>query len=943
MKRFTVTFFAFFVFVQLTFAGVTGKIAGTIVDSQTGEALPGVNVIIQDTYLGASTDEDGYFVILNIAPGTYILELQFIGYNTIVISDVQVSIDLTTILNLDMGETTLDASETIIVVADKPLIRKDLVSTRHLVSSEEIELQPVTSFQQVAQNQAGVVGTHFRGGRSGEVLIMVDGIPVRDMAGEYSGNMGGFTGNVPKDAIEEMEVSLGGFGAEYGNVQSGIINLALKDGSSRWSGRFRLTNLPEFGQETSFTENGQKFDRLQQKENRYEFNLNGPLVHNKLSFSLSGSVLDKDQGVYINQQNFDHSYQGKLTYRFTPHHKLALGAIVTRQKWDQYYFAASKYGPGSKYQSDFYEYGARTSSPDTLDVYRYVSDKDLIGTYSLENQDSLLVSASGDSFNVKRTYYISGMQDYLWDRVQATNLAYLIWTHTISSKSFYEVRLNVFGSEYEYGTPDVEDRDGDGDRDEFLEWDTDQPGPHPIYRERDDENERYWWVRGDDPGYRKQSSFSTSLKTDFVSQVNKNHLVKTGFETNVVNTEVENVSWTLGIGINRFDIWKQRSFDFAAYLQDKIEFEGIIALVGLRFDAFDPNGLGQDIYYPADYNYPYSSTGEDGIPIFNDPKKAGMKYQVSPRIGISHPITDYSLLHFTYGHYFQRPDNYYLYRNNLIQDLTKVGNYVGNPDLDPEKTVAYEIGVEQQLSDDIKFDITGYYKDVTNLMNWHKYVGRSIGDKELNVYTNADYGNIKGLELTLSKRPSRFWGGNINYTFAVAKGRSSGSGSGSGSFTSSKRMNLLDFDQTHTVNANVMLRTPEDFGWEIMSFQPFSEWAGTVLFKYGSGLPYSSYGNNKVNDQRRPWTSTTDLKLSRTFTVAGYGLNIFMDVFNLFNRKNVNWIGSAQYYDSGDPDDDSIKGDPSVVRLSADRETYIRNSQAYSYGRRLRFGIALTF
>jgi outer membrane receptor protein involved in Fe transport len=295
-----------------------------------------------------------------------------------------------------------------------------------------------------------------------------------------------------------------------------------------------------------------------------------------------------------------------------------------------------------------------------------------------------------------------------------------------------------------------------------------------------------------------------------------------------------------------------------------------------------------------------------------------------------------------------------LYRNNKIQDLTKVGNYIGNPDLEPEKTVAYEIGVEQQLTDDIKFDITGYYKDVTNLMNWEKYVGRTIQNIELNVYTNADYGNIKGLELTLSKRPGRFWGGSIskrpgrfwggsiNYTYSVAKGRSSGATGGSGSFTDVKRMNILDFDQTHTVNANLILRTPVDFGIKLGPVHPFAGWATTFLFDYGSGLPYSSYGNNKVNDKRRPWTSTTDFKLSRTFTVAGLGLNMFMDVFNLFNRKNVNWIGSAQYYDSGDPEDSSIKGDPSVVRRNSDG-SYARNPQAYSTGRRIRFGIALTF
>jgi len=121
-----------------------------------------------------------------------------------------------------------------------------------------------------------------------------------------------------------------------------------------------------------------------------------------------------------------------------------------------------------------------------------------------------------------------------------------------------------------------------------------------------------------------------------------------------------------------------------------------------------------------------------------------------------------------------------------------------------------------------------------------------------------------------------------------------------------------------------------------------SSWSSTILFKYGSGLPYSSYGNNKVNDERMPWTSTTDLKIGRTFSYAGYGLNLFMDVLNLFNRKNINWIGNSQFYDTGYPGDASVKSDPSVVRREVNG-TFLRNPQAYSYGRQIRFGVALTF
>jgi len=928
----------FLVLVSLNslWAGVTGKIAGTVVDSKTREALPGVNVLIDGTPLGASTDLDGYFVILNVPPGIYKIKALYVGYQTVEVTDLKVSVDLTTTLDFQMTETTLDISETITVVAERPIIRKDEVSTRHLVTSEEIEIQPVTSFQEIAQNQAGVVGTHFRGGRSGEVLVLIDGIPVRDPAGIYSGDMGGFTSNVPDYGIQELEVSLGGFSAEYGNVQSGLLNLALKEGSQKFSGRARFTNQSGFGSESSFEEHGVSFNRLHPILNIYEFNLSGPLVMNNLSFSVSGEVTDKNQGMYMNEQYFDQSYQGKITWRITPQYKLTVGAIVDRREWDSFYFPASRYGPGPDYISDKYIAGVSSQSPDTLDVYRYVRDKSLFGTFSLKDSSG---NADSDTFNTVRTHYLSGMQDYLWNSSKASNLAYVLWTHSISPRTFYEIRYNMFYTNYHYSTPDVDDRDGDGDRDEDLEWDLSQAGPHPIYREQEN---NYWWVRGDDPGYRDQKSWSHTMKMDMVSQLNKNNLLKGGVELSLNETDVTNISWTLGVGIYRKDIWKRQSLDVGAYVQDKLEFAGIIALIGMRFDAFNPNGLGDPVEYPSDYSYPFSQVDENGLPIINNPLKAKTKYQWSPRIGISHPITDNSLLHFTYGHYFQRPDTYYLYRNYKMQAFTKVGNYVGNPDLDPEKTVSYEIGVEQQFGTDLKVALTGYYKDVTNLMNWRKYIGRSIGDQELNVYTNADYGTIRGIELALTKRIGKYVGGNINYTYSIAKGRSSSADGGAGSFTDAKRMNLLSFDQTHTIKSNLTLRTPDDFGFNFSGLHPLSNWTANIQFEYGSGLPYTSAFTRKINDKRMPWTSTTDMKIVREFKLAGIGLSVFMDIYNIFNRKNVNWIGDVEYYEYGYAGNTDIKNDPSIV-YKDQADNFYRNAQAYSSGRQIRLGLGLFF
>ncbi len=926
-------------------AGTSGKIAGTVRDAQNGAPLTGVNVFVEGTLMGAATDINGYFIILNVPVGKYQVKATMMGYAPMTLRDVTVSIDLTTKLEFALRTTVLETGE-VVVVAQRPLLRQDEFTSRHTVSAEEIEVQPVDNFQQIARNQAGVVGSHFRGGRVGEVLVVIDGLAVKDPAGEYSGNMGGFTADIPEAAIQEMEVTLGGFSAEYGNVQSGVLNLALKEGGQKFSGRSRVTstNFGESLNELLMGKRGQWLDAtyLHKLENVYQFSLNGPLVPGRANFSASAEITDRQQGNFLNEKAFYQSYQGKVTVKPTKSTKLAFGGLYSKRDWDQFYFQASKYGPGADYPyNDFWR--EQTAGDDTLYHYLYVTDPHKYWDQNGLATDTTITwitpvdSVTNDTsyYHGVKTWYVGPMQDYLWNYHQNSRNLYLVWTHTLSSRSYYELRYQTFYSNYHYATPDVDDRDGDGDTEEDLLWDTKLNGPHPIYRELES---NYWWLKGDDPGWRDQKSWTSTFKLDFVSQLNNTHLVKSGAEINLHKMAVENISWGLGVGTERKDIWEQKTVDVGVYAQDKIEFEGIIGLIGLRYDYFDPNGWGDEILYPGDYNNPYSQVDSNGVPILLDPKKPTAKSQFSPRIAISHPITDRDVLHFSYGHYFQRPDAYYLYRNMYFQAFTKVGNYVGNPNIYPEKTVSYEIGLDHLFTDDVKGTITGYYKDVTNLMNWYKYIGRNLQGTEINVYSNADYGNMKGLEFALTKRVGRFWGGALNYTYAVAKGRSSSSSSGAGAFTDERRLNFLDFDQTHTVNANLTLLTPADgfFGMRLGPCRPLANWRANFQFKYGSGLPYSSYGTGKINDMRLPYTANTDLRFSRRLRLTGVNCDLFLDVFNLFDRRNVDWIGNTKYYE--------LEDDPAIVRdehLLGGQ--YVRNPQAYSDRRQYRFGVEVQF
>ena len=216
--------------------GTSGKIRGRVVDQATGEPLIGCNIIVDDTNLGAASDLDGNYVILNIPPGDYSLSAMMIGYRTTRVLDVIVSVDFTTEINLDLFTSVLEM-ESVVVTASTPIIRKDLTSSRVTISAETISRMPVESFEEVLELQAGIVRgsdnkIHIRGGRASEVTYLIDGISVND---PFSSEI---SVEVENDAIQELQVVSGTFNAEYGQAMSGVVDIVTKEGGQQLSGEF---------------------------------------------------------------------------------------------------------------------------------------------------------------------------------------------------------------------------------------------------------------------------------------------------------------------------------------------------------------------------------------------------------------------------------------------------------------------------------------------------------------------------------------------------------------------------------------------------------------------------------------------------------------------------------------------------------------------------------
>jgi len=182
------------------FAQTTGKISGRVFDKKTGEPLIGCNIIVEGTTMGAAADENGAFYIINIRPGLYNVVANSIGYGSVKIENVRVSVNSTTFLNFELQPEAVQG-EVVIVTAKLISIKKDQTSSIRNISADEIQKLPVENINQIVEMQPGVVGSHFRGGRSSESTYMIDGVMVTE-----SFNHTDAVVEVTPDAVEDMEV-----------------------------------------------------------------------------------------------------------------------------------------------------------------------------------------------------------------------------------------------------------------------------------------------------------------------------------------------------------------------------------------------------------------------------------------------------------------------------------------------------------------------------------------------------------------------------------------------------------------------------------------------------------------------------------------------------------------------------------------------------------------
>jgi outer membrane receptor protein involved in Fe transport len=516
--------------------------------------------------------------------------------------------------------------------------------------------------------------------------------------------------------------------------------------------------------------------------------------------------------------------------------------------------------------------------------------------------------------------------------MRVTNTSYISLSHSISENTFYELKLDRHYSRRHWNVKEdgmfdslwvplpsgdsvfvTQPEGGDGiddfadeDNDKLVEingvesawyW-TDPKLPYDFTRDQDDQN--FYTSGYHRLAWEERNAETWTVKGNITSQIARNHLIKSGFEWTTNSLLQYSADMASGGNLYITDPYHSYPYSIALHTADKMEFEGMILNAGLRLDYFSSNWP----HFPSDpfHPVPDSLINEGGV--IHNPTTPKAKYQITPRLGFSYPITDMDKLHFSYGHYFQMPPLVFLYRNPWY-NLSGAFPLIGNSDLEAEKTISYEFGVEHAFTHYAMADITAFYKDITDLLETEQiyYTAAAYYTR----YTNADFARVRGFEIALKLRPGgrfRYLSGSMNYTFSIASGKSSSTRQNYdyiwAGWIVPKKEFPLDWDERHRVSLNVAFTVSKDehfFGNKFLT-----DFGISTLTNFGSGLPWtpsSSTREQRINEARLPWNLITDMKLSKNLYLGKLKLALFANINNLFDKTdNIRTLTDPAWYEA---------------------------------------------
>ena len=884
-----------------------GNIEGIVKDRQTGETLPGVNVIVKGTSFGSATDADGHYAIHDIRPGTYNLEFRYIGYETVLLTGISVKSGQTTTRNVAIGQKVLTSEQDVVVIGEKPIFDVEKSNSSVTVNKSVIDAAPVQKVQDVVSMQAGVTqdpsGIYIKGGRSYETGYIVDGVSAQD---PLSGT--GFGLDVGANALSSVEVITGGVGAEYGDVTSGVVNVKTRDGGDTYSGS--LTHKRDnFGSKTGRYSNF--FSDL------YDVNIGGPsVIFEKILPALGIDIPGKVTFFLSGQANVQDGY---TRYAATKLHSSLIKSDFWTPRENNQWSGMAKM------------------------TYHIKPTMTLQASYQRsltinQNTNMLRITGNDVQFQPGYQFFFQNNLDNANTYAHESILSYIKWSHTLNGSTFYNIQLSRLFTRLRadvngrYWRPDSVNG----------EFDASSIVTYPV-TEFPTGNDFQYVLPG--PGLSNNGGLSSLWHDHFAEEITlKSTLTKyfaekqdrldAGMEFKFqdyqwidiqrpwigapirINDSLTSQSSRLG---GSSDIWRVKPKRGAFYANDQIRYRGLIANIGARLEY----------WYPGHYVDAYINDPRSPIPDAirksykkNTHKLFGGRFKMwlLPKLNVSFPVRENQVMFFNYTHSARVPHPSYIYAglNPYYQDRSFLSQ-LGNPDLNPEVDISYEIGLRNQLSQNDALNISAFWHDKYDFITTQSIIiPDATGQETQRAFRiNGDYARVRGIEVTYIKRYQDWFLGNVSASYSKAEGLSSSS--------NEALQNILVGGQNVGNNIETPLAwdRPWDVKWQfiftydrrnnpLFGIPPMNHMKLFLSGYWRSGLRYSPYifkgfSTNPItgrNDWRPiyemdpdpakrfskvgPFWFNIDLNFQKWFTLSkSTRLSFFMEITNLLNSKNA--------------------------------------------------------
>lgn len=1018
-KVLTVTIILLLIIGSSALAATVGKIAGRVIDKSTGEALPGANILVVDTFLGAATDAKGEYFVINIPAGVYSVRATVMGYKIATKTQVQVMATRTTIVDFELEPTVLEG-EAVSVVATRPVIELDVTGTQAVINSSAIERSAAVDLEDIVSQQNGIINTGlvstFRGGELKEVGYMIDGNST-----SYGVMQDQFK-KVNTTAIQEVTLLTGGYNAEYGNAMSGVVNVVTKEAAmtkKNIHGNLKVTYRPaglyHWGKHL-FDESLHRIadypvsywsEQLEDPAKQQEF-----AEYYRYWYGWDGQTVPSAQQLYDthmdqmlgNQEVVDYDkrsqkeFEGSLYGSFLKNtnflasfnYKRGVHIYPTRLPYQDSYNGMFKF--------NYYIDKNKKLTASYLRGHHKVSAYQQSGVISLENNrvKGLRPAESRDPNDQRLGKYGYWGGDYRLgnDELNMDQLS-VKWQQTLSPSTFYNIDLTYTMSEntvaQDYSI--ANEQNAWADSHFGYSGDVWPRDGYVGYAQFD----RQWSLTGEarvmdmnwltNFGY---ESNALNLSGDITSQITKRHQVKAGAK--FILHDLDHIAiqhdWRGTTRDNPYagqtfaNIWDAKPTELGLYLQDKMEYEGIILNIGLRLDAynanvdypenplFDPfvvepttagyeaNVLNSDYmwfldrelpdwaYWPRPYENYSDLSDKPGYDTYSLKSKNSVsstwKAALSPRIGISFPVSDVSKIFFSYGHFNMRPTFNAIcgrpvsYRRddplNTIGPNRQFG-YTGHDGLTYQKLVQFELGYNQSFVEQYRLSATAYYKDYEKLTNlayqspygeggiavggnslqgasmyvWPTEIGRGSFHSGNNVLANKGFRESRGIEMSLEKVFDGLWSAAVNMDYGVTSAANYGltgiqenmdkQSSNSVGSQAQRDDIAVNWMSDLRIRANASVMTPSDFAGPaavILGDVTFS-----LYYEYFRGPKYTWYEPGfeglQVPDNKTWYPhQRTDLKLTKTVKVGSLKPYLSVQVMNLFNNYDRILLSGSQ-------------------------------------------------